>query len=125
MKTPVPPEGQITCQHCGHSWQRRTEHPRQCPACTRRLPKEKMTMTTTIQSSTYASSISSLGEVLNLLDKEEGMHSCMEPNIRTPVSRRRQEEASPWRGYRHRSGQARNFKSCSPRAWLMATPGRS
>src|SRR5882762_2756873 len=33
-----------------------------------------------------------MGEVLDLLNNEEGMHSCTEPNIRTPVSRHQKEE---------------------------------
>src|SRR5215470_17188768 len=53
------------------------------------------------------------GEVLDLLENETGMHSCLEPKPSVAGRRRRQEEASPWRrGYRHRSGQASSLRSC-------------
>src|SRR5215467_15095136 len=54
-----------------------------------------------------------VGEVLDLLENETGMHSCLEPKPSVAGRRRRQEEASPWRrGYRHRSGQASSWRSC-------------
>ena len=53
------------------------------------------------------------GEVLELLDNETGMHSCLEPKPSVAGWHRRQEEASPCpREYRHRSGRARSLMSC-------------
>jgi hypothetical protein len=53
-----------------------------------------------------------VGEVLELLDNEAGMHSCLEPRPSVAGWRRRQEEASPCpREYRHRSGRARSLRS--------------
>ena len=56
---------------------------------------------------------SARGEVLDLLEKETGMHSCLAFNPKLAGWRRRQEEASPWRReYRPRSAQARSSMSC-------------
>src|SRR2546422_7482013 len=53
------------------------------------------------------------GEVLQLLDNETGMHSCLATKPSVAGWHRRQEEASPWRReYRHPSGQARSSVSC-------------
>src|SRR2546425_13340002 len=53
------------------------------------------------------------GEVLDLLENETGMHSCLASKPKIAGWRRRQEEASPWRReYRPRSGQARSSTSC-------------
>src|SRR5438874_2779778 len=53
------------------------------------------------------------GEVLDLLENETGMHSCLASKPKIAGWRRRQEEASPWsREYRRRSGQARSSTSC-------------
>ena len=53
------------------------------------------------------------GEVLDLLENETGMHSCLDHKPSVAGWRRRQEEASPWsREYRPRSGQARSSTSC-------------
>src|SRR5438445_10061025 len=57
--------------------------------------------------------IRSRGEVLDLLENETGMHSCLASKPKIAGWRRRQEEASPWsREYRPRSGQARSSTSC-------------
>ncbi len=54
-----------------------------------------------------------IGEVLDLLENETGMHSCLASKPKIAGWRRRQEEASPWsREYRPRSGQARSSTSC-------------
>ena len=53
------------------------------------------------------------GEVIDLLENETGMHSCLASKPKIAGWRRRQEEASPWsREYRPRSGQARSSTSC-------------
>src|SRR6266446_8625922 len=53
------------------------------------------------------------GEVLDLLENETGMHSCLASKPKIAGWRRRQEEASPWsREYRPRSGHARSSTSC-------------
>jgi hypothetical protein len=54
-----------------------------------------------------------LGEVLDLLDNETGMHSCLEPKPSVAGWHRRQEEASPCpREYRHPSERARSLMRC-------------
>ena len=54
-----------------------------------------------------------IGEVLDLLENETGMHSCLASKPKIAGWRRRQEEASPWsREYRPRSGQARSLTNC-------------
>ena len=60
-----------------------------------------------------ATQIARIGDVLELLDNETGMHSCLEPKPSVAGWHRRQEEASPWsREYRHPNGQARSSVSC-------------
>src|SRR5882724_5877358 len=54
-----------------------------------------------------------MGQVLQLLDNETGMHSCLATKPSVAGWHRRQEEASPWsREYRHPNGQARSSVSC-------------
>src|SRR5262249_32900551 len=66
------------------------------------------------------------GEVLELLDNETGMHSCLDSKPKLAGGRRRQEEASPWRREsRPRIGQARSSMSCSRTTWPTATPALS
>jgi pimeloyl-ACP methyl ester carboxylesterase len=60
-----------------------------------------------------ASDPSKIGEILDLLENETGMHSCLASKPKIAGWRRRQEEASPWsREYRPRSEQARSSRSC-------------
>ena len=53
------------------------------------------------------------GEVLDLLEKGSGMHSCSEPNTRDAGWRRRQEEHPRWeRGYLRPSRHTSGWKRC-------------